>query len=248
MKQKPKRVALWSIVVLSSAFVLSALSPLAAQMLIQLPFGWLKFLQRVAPRASWNWSGIGMAVLCSLLIVSGTQWLCRWLYAHLHFNAAGDVSTRWRWSWSFALYGMLWSAFFAIMGTVGVAHQVGWLLNSKEPLYVARPSPWEFTLNLRTKAIDLTSIAESESWDFIRTRALFYEQQALPGTRMRPNGIEDVHVLFLEGQRGKLAAAVFFYRDMAIREKTGIVLTTPSSLHEQHSFRELPELLAKYRY
>src|SRR5262245_36030629 len=104
MKQKLRKVFIGCAGTLVGLLVLPMSSPWFGELLKRVPFGWFRFLQRVLPRVTWNWSGIAMVALCSILIIAGTHWFCRWLYTQVRANARIQGPERWRWSWSAALF------------------------------------------------------------------------------------------------------------------------------------------------
>lgn len=81
MKVSPVRILLWVLaIVLLFALFLPVLSSMGV-LLGSICFGWFSFLERVWPRISVSWSGVGMVALCSALILAGLHSLCAWLFA-----------------------------------------------------------------------------------------------------------------------------------------------------------------------
>ena len=115
--------------------------------------GWFSFLARVLPQVTMNWSGIGMAVVCSALVIGWMHWLCQWFYAHWVRHGSPDGDVRWRWTWTASLYGGVWLLFLAAIGVTGVVHQVGWLAATKEPLYVRSMQRWIRVGDLKATAM-----------------------------------------------------------------------------------------------
>jgi hypothetical protein len=142
------------------------------------------------------------------------------------------------------IYCSLWLLFFSAMGVTGLAHQLGWLLKSGQPLYVVREYRGERVRQLKEKALELASAAEEENWDLLATRKRFYAEQP-PHRTHRPHPFEAMHVLFLEGRQGELAAAVVFHRDATKREQ-GFLLVTRQEPYEIKSMTELPRILERY--
>src|SRR4026207_2210934 len=150
MKLSPVRIALG---VLFGVLFLGLILPellSAGSLFVSVFFGWFSFLQRVWPNVTVNWNGIGMVLLCSVLIIAGLHSLSGWLFTSVTTKANTCPGLRWRWSWTLALYAGVWMLFAAIMGAVGVAHQVGWLFRFGEPFY--RPRKHVFILRHPLKA------------------------------------------------------------------------------------------------
>jgi hypothetical protein len=60
--------------------------------------------------------------------------------------------------------------------------------------------------------------------------------------------LEDLHVVFLEGTNGQLAAGLIFHRDPEIRAKTGFVAISPETPPgEIQPISALPTVLARYQ-
>lgn len=207
--------------------------------------GWISFLTRVVPQMTVNWSGIGMGVVCSALLIAGMHWLCQWLYAHWTRQGSDEADTRWRWTWTASLYGGLWLLFLAAMGVTGVVHQVGWLAASKEPLYIVR-SGASALYYLRTAVMNVNMAGEEEGWKPVETRRAV--QASRFGGRREPRPVEDIQFLYLEERAGdKLAAVILFYRDPKKQERLGFTLITPDGSPEEFKMDQLQTVLQKYQ-
>lgn len=205
-------------------------------------FGWIGFLRRVLPAITTNWNGIGMVVVCSVLIVAGMQWLCGWVYTH---NMPAQKH-RWRWQWSLSLYAALWLLFVAAMGITGFVHQLGWLISSKEPLIVERKYRGMMRILMREACAEIVTAAEDADWDLAVTRKEFLADSERLTRRRQP--IEDLHVLFIQGNEGKLTAAILFPRDAVEQQKTGfiLVLNQTGNWQEEHPMNDFPAVLARF--
>ena len=251
MKTRVSRALLWSSgLFLICGVLLPVVSPRISLVVWHLPQGWIGFLKRVVPHLKVNWSGLGMGMVCSVLIVAGIHYMMSWLYGFHSSGAAKNWSNLWRPSWSCAFYGALWLLFLAAMGITGVAHQVGWLMTSKVPLRVVREFRGDYIRHLKYVATEIAMVGEDNGWALEETRKAFYRTRSLyPVGGLRPNAIEDLHVLFLDGQKGKSAAAVACYRDPVKREKSGFVLVPLNNreAYELKELKELPSVLARYQ-
>jgi prepilin-type processing-associated H-X9-DG protein len=103
---------------------------------IALGFGWVWYLARVLPQVGVAWGGVITAALCLALFLAGLHTFLVWLYDQVGAAAdPGDPAVRrWRPRWTLALGVLLVLIFVAGLSAAGIAHQVGWLLTSEEPL------------------------------------------------------------------------------------------------------------------
>jgi prepilin-type N-terminal cleavage/methylation domain-containing protein/prepilin-type processing-associated H-X9-DG protein len=101
-----------------------------------LVFGWALYLARVVPQVRPDWGAIATGGLCLVGFGWGLHRLLTWIYEETR-AADGEEEApprRWRRRWTASLVALIVLMFVAGISTVGVAHQVGWLLTSKEPL------------------------------------------------------------------------------------------------------------------
>ena len=209
-------------------------------------FGWLEFLKRVGPQVTVNWSGLGMVVVCSTLIVAGLHHLCTWLYRHrLGHEVTGNNS--WRWQWSLSLYALLWLLFLAAIGVTGFVHQLSWLMTSKEPWAVKREHGGMLRSELRNAAFEIQRVGEVAGWDIPTTQKSFFESE-IPFSRQGVVLQEELHVIFIPDSSNKLAAGIVFHRNPAKREKAGFVVVERAGRqeYEEKNFAELSSVLARY--
>lgn len=210
-------------------------------------FGWLSFLRRVWPGVTANWNGIGMVILCSVLIVGALHSFGGWLFASVAARVNSCAGVRWRWSWTLALYAGVWLLFAAIMGAVGAAHQIGWLLRSDEPFYKPRRYLGMLQHPLRDKAVSLFYCADESGWNLELTRKAFFEGEARR-SRSDRNLLEEFHVVFVEGTNGSLAAGFIFHRDPDSRAKAGFAVVKASEQPGEISpIEELAAALAQHQ-
>jgi hypothetical protein len=214
------RIALWSIaILLFFVMVLPFLVPAFFRSVGTILFGWLEFLKRVAPQVSLSWSGIGMVVLCSVLIVAGLNSLGRWL------TRSSPDNPRWRWSWSVSIYTVLWLLFLAAMGVTGFVHQVAWLARSKEPWTIE--STKRERVQLQWGATEILMSAQASAWDIRATQDSFFGSERL---LRNPNKVlqEELQVVFVPDSSNRLAAAVIFFRDPNKRDRSGLIVVNRS--------------------
>jgi prepilin-type processing-associated H-X9-DG protein len=105
-----------------------------------LAFGWIIYLMRVLPEVRINWEGVATAVTCLALFVIGAHIFLGWFYQQVA-GGKGPVDRRWRRRWTTWLVGGILLMFVSGLAAAGVAHQVGWLITSPEPIVQGGMSP-----------------------------------------------------------------------------------------------------------
>src|SRR5689334_12963767 len=101
---------------------------------ITLLFGWISFIRDVWPRISWNPGSIFTGILCSALIFGLGHWFLDWLSRGI--ASARGKSLRWPMKWTACGLGAIALCFLIGMAVAGAAHQIGWIAQSEESLYV----------------------------------------------------------------------------------------------------------------
>ena len=105
--------------------------------------GWARFLGEVVPRMDLHEDAIAEALGVAGALAVGLHLFLRGLWRQVH---AGLSEARpWPVRWSLSLLALLVLLFGATMSTVGLAHHVGWLFSSPEPL---TRSSWPFAPRL----------------------------------------------------------------------------------------------------
>jgi prepilin-type processing-associated H-X9-DG protein len=100
---------------------------------IAVVFGWIAFVIRVFPEIRVNWWGVATAVACLVPLAVGSHAFLTWFHGQAD-GAKEGIDRRWRWRWTGWLVSGIVLIFVAGLAAGGVAHQVGWLINSPEPL------------------------------------------------------------------------------------------------------------------
>lgn len=203
--------------VLGVCAVLSALLCFGQEWLVELPvvlvLGWFWFLERVLPEVTFRWDAIAETVVVGVVLGVGSHQLLRRLWAQWH---AGEAEARpWPARWSVSLVALIVLLFCATMATVGIGHQVGWLVSGRAPVL---ESSWRFFRLER----DNTRLCE---------RALEYSRLGVTDGRMtqvllRATDTQDeAERLYVVPRRGPGGEAGFlvFPRDPVTREQAGAV-------------------------
>lgn len=106
---------------------------LPIDLILSLAFGWVFFLGRL-PKVQVNGNGLISGLVCLTLFAVGLHRFLGWLHGQLQ-GQGGDSSARdWKRAWTTALVAIIVLMFVAGLASVGVAHQTGWLITSREPL------------------------------------------------------------------------------------------------------------------
>lgn len=101
--------------------------------LLEIPFllvyGSFNFIGRVLPQIKPDPGTIATAVVCLLFVTLGSHKLLQWLYSSVNNGAA------WPWRWTLKIVALVVILFAAGTAAVGIVHQTGWLVASREPIY-----------------------------------------------------------------------------------------------------------------
>ena len=134
--------------------LLAAVSVIAIGIVVTLPFGWTgisvvgrllfgwaSYLVRVLRRMTISWDGVVTALVCLVLFTLGLHVFLRWFHREVQQNAepTGPHGLRWSARRTVYIVSMVIVMFVAGIAATGVAHQVGWLVRSPEPLTAIRP-------------------------------------------------------------------------------------------------------------
>jgi hypothetical protein len=225
MLQKVIKAAL---LMLLGLFIVGML-PLGGPAIKVLPFGWLKFLNRTLPDVTINWSGVGMVVLCSGLIIVALQSFLGWLHRTYH---GGE--TRWRWRWSVAVYGAFWILFGIAIGASGAMRQTIWLLQFTEPVYKARRH--EFAeLRMMTGAVESA---------LLETGSDLHKSQSLLASYRTGFGSWDHHqFVFMADSSNRVERVLIIPRDPAAQRKVGFAVAGDPNVAEHVPIERLGEFL-----
>jgi prepilin-type processing-associated H-X9-DG protein len=101
-----------------------------------LAFGWIGFLQRVAPQIQIRWDIAASSAVCAVVLVIGSHLFLRWLYRQTGGDGTSPDARRWRWRWTLSGAGLVLLMFSAGIGAIGVVHQTAWLATSPVRLIV----------------------------------------------------------------------------------------------------------------
>jgi prepilin-type processing-associated H-X9-DG protein len=116
-----------------SLFVLAFLGfALPLDFLIAVFLGWGFYLGRVGPEIRVTWESVALAVVLLAIFAVGSHTFLTWLYTQLQ---TGEKTPKpWPRRWSAVVVSLILLMFVSGIAAIGVIHQSGWLLRSKEPL------------------------------------------------------------------------------------------------------------------
>jgi hypothetical protein len=142
---------------------------------LQVPFllalGWIAFLLDSWSRLHVGPAAIGGAVLCLVLLCLGAQRFLGWLWPLLR----DDATARWPWRWTLSGIALLGLLFSAATATIGVVHQVSWLVRTDGRLIESSWGP----LAERNRARSLCRGLEAAGQDDAARRAALTEAPQL---------------------------------------------------------------------
>lgn len=201
--------------------------------------GWFIYLTRTLPKVRVDGVALGSALLWLALFAVGLHSFCRWLYRALHQTAPpGTAIGRWRMRWTALLVGLVILLFSAGTAAVCVAHQIGFLATSDEPMF-AIPVPRPPTTN------DLRDTVEGHYAPLRQNRARAEDvwQDVLRPRHPRGGAIVDTHqVIAWNGPHGTLEGILVFHRDPDERAAQGLIVGLDDCVVVR-SAEELPRLL-----
>jgi hypothetical protein len=180
-------------------------------------FGWTGFISRVAPKISWNLgaiiTGIVFAVLLGVFAHRFLVWLTRGI------AVARGGSFQWQRRWTFCGLLLLVFCFLVGMSIVGAAHQIGWILGSKESLFVDRFGMYGLH-DVRT-----VELAVKEA--LLDTNSLPELRKKVPALLMSYNGgpsgppLESVRLLVSLSSSNTVQGVLVFSRDEKVQRSYG---------------------------
>lgn len=214
--------------------VVASLLPVGVlfEMIFTLAFGWFQFLRRVLPEVTLNPASIGMVVICSGLLLWGTQRFCCWLYQSFRVRQPAESvwPSAWPWRWSVGIYCGLWLLFLTSMSVTGITHQIGWLVRSEKPIIENRRprERWE----LKRMADQVSESCQQAGWEAQTVRMVCEVAFEKYGPRRVDSTGERFHVVFIETKLGTTDAVFIAHRESELRDKYGYQRVTPNGVTE----------------
>ena len=205
------------------------------EVLVFLGTGWFLFLARVLPEVHLNGPALVEAVVVAGVLAGGLHLFLSWLW--LRWHEATPDARPWPGRWSVSLVALLVLLFGAAMATVGLAHHVGWMVTSREPLV---RSSWFVSAALLEQETD--PLCEAAWRLSVRDVPDAQLVQALMREPDMPPLLEQLALVPSRDATGAKAFLVF-PRDLARREHTGGLRCRNRADVEPLPARELSRLL-----
>ena len=191
-----------------------------------LPFGWLNFLKRTVPEVTVNWSGIGMVVLCSAVIL-----------ACLHSLLSALTQKRFPFRWSVSIFASIWLLFCLIIAVAGLSRTISLLQSEK--WYEPRSGNGD----LRRASMHARMALSESGNDLKHLRRLLLDATSIYG---RPLW-EEFEFLLCSPAQSQSPCIVVIPKEPKVRERVGFSIVTEADSEDSIPMAKLHERLAKLR-
>lgn len=238
------RTALVTILVLFlPMFMLVGIGSGAVELIFTVAFGWWMFLERTVPEIVWNWSLVGMAVVSSLFIMALSHWFLRWL------SKEQIALSQWPIKWTICGLVAVSLVFLVGMSVGGIAHQVGWMAASEEPLFQRKYRRIYDVSNMKQLELALRMASEDERGNLDKIRqALWKNPNNFFGqSRTFPPFLQAYHVLIVTSPDGLFDGAIIFPRNGASLKQVGASVSIGENDLNFIPAAKLNEVLEKYK-
>ncbi len=205
--------------------------------------GWIDFIARTLPLVKVNWSGVGMVLLCSLMILVSAHYFLRWFYSALQKDPLVGVPIKWPWRWTFSLYTALWLLFGIVMGASGLEQHVSWLREFAGPYYTPRYSGHRW---FGGATVNMAMALDDADWQKDKALKVFYESDRQITSMNGPHLWEVMEILYFNGPDGKLAAVIMIPRDRLKQANDNFVFYIKDEGFEREPIDHLPAIIAKF--
>jgi hypothetical protein len=199
-----------------------------------LAVGWLSFLMRVVPQVTFRWGAIAETVGVVAVLGVGLH-----LFLSRGWRQLRPEDPRpWEVRWTASLLGLLVLLFSATMATVGIGHQVGWMVSTKERLTYSTWRMHRERLDDGGKDVCMYAkdVLERDPSGASLSRVLLEDKEFR-------RAAESLHTVLTRGADGT-QALVIFPRDPKQREADGVLRCAIQGKREFHQASALPRLLA----
>lgn len=186
-----------------------------------LVFGWVQFLQRTISAISWNWDLVGMSIFTSI----GILVLMHKLLGGIVDKFATVRNLPWRWSgrWTWAGFLGLFVLFAVGMAVGGIAHQLGWMMSTKEPMIEAKNRRWRDYSNMKQLDMGVRMALEEAAGNLetmrreLRAERNGYVYESSDSMPV----LQAYHVLLVMKDGKTVVGRIIFPREGQQREKAG---------------------------
>jgi hypothetical protein len=236
-----RRVALTLVALVLLLFVLPGVAPvLPLAVLWELASGWFEFLQRVVPQVIAQADRLPAFALALGVVLGGMHWFLGWLRKHQRSIAEGGLEKPlWRFRWTAAIAGLIAASTLLAMAGIGIIHQTGWMLVSKEPVWVEQGGGLSTAgiANMITRSIDNQYLSKA-----LPPMAV---PKAIPDDGPVWHFAKDYRVFALANGRGKFVGLIVFRKPGTFgNDRSIVVMDGPDEL--EFPPNELFNVIARY--
>lgn len=211
-----KRARNYSIVALGIALVLLAIDPnlvvVPFKIVWALCFGWAVSAARLISRLQGHASPLAVWTTFFLILGLAVHRFCQAL--------AASRNTLWKTRWTITAMSGLWLCLFAAMAVIGIAHQIGWIVVSREPWTRGNEK-----LKLTVAAMGVSQAAKNGAWTDAEIR------KAAP--------FDWVELVIQHDAGGKITNVIVIHRD----GRTGFIQVQPDGQSARRPMSELNRAL-----
>tara|TARA_R110002073_G_scaffold60209_9_gene151220 strand:+ start:427 stop:1386 length:960 start_codon:yes stop_codon:yes gene_type:complete len=118
--------------------VLASLLLVPTDLLNSLLTGWLFFIGRVAPQVQFHSGGVAVFAVSFAISVACAHYLLSWGISQANAKRPAHALIQWRLKSSIAIVILCMLLFIVGIATTGIAHQIGWLVTSPEPIFISK--------------------------------------------------------------------------------------------------------------
>ena len=185
-------------------------------------FGWISSAARMGSALAHAGFNLALPLLAIIVLAWGGHRFLSWAYSRNAMAEAAPTPGGWRWQWSLGLIGGLWLVLLAIMSFLGIAHQVGWILVSKEPMFVPIGRYSRDHSVFRNVTVVFERAAETNGWDLAAARASVWAEDGWGQPFW-----EKYSIRLVSETNGAFSAALIFPRDPKLQKRIGYALIRP---------------------
>ena len=197
---------------------------------LTLAIGWVKSTGRFLSLVQLSAPTVGWSIIALGVLLAGTHAFCAWVR-----QARTGTIGAWPWRWTCSFYCALALVLFASAAFVGIAHQTGWMITSKEPFFNRRHEWMIERARLQNVGAAVLQLARNSEWDFVRVKGELIE---LPPRF----SWEDYAFYFVGESNGAPKRVILLRRNPKYQAEIGVVERDNFSTRP---FRDLSELLVR---
>lgn len=179
--------------------------------------GWIPSGGRLVTMLSQVGGGIWLFIAGCVGLWMGAHLFCRWLAKH-----HAGFQHKWMLQHTSTILGGMLLVLFAAMGALGAAHQVGWLIVSREPVFLSGKSRFMERLTLDRAVKELQHGTEINHWKLDQVREFYYREARNGFARDGQPYWEKYNLIFHNVTNNTFAAVELVPVDPTVREKFGV--------------------------